>query len=96
MLYQLSNRTTFRSRNADDVFKGLKLGGFHDITGTTDELVQYFVERGRIKFGSGSQLILTQEGKNWCDSHCESHLQDSISVDIVNSFQVYRKTLRYC
>lgn len=75
MLYQLSNRTTFRSRNADDVFKKLKLGGFHDITGTTDEIVQYLVERGHIKFGSGSQVILTQEGKIWCDSHCKSHLQ---------------------
>jgi hypothetical protein len=47
------------------VLKKLKLGGFHDIPGTTDEIVQYLVEREHIKFGSGRQVILTQEGKNW-------------------------------
>jgi hypothetical protein len=75
MLYQLTNRTTFRSRNADEVFKKLKLGGFHDITGTTDEIVQHLVEGGRIKFGSGRQVIFTQDGKNSCDSHCGPHHQ---------------------
>jgi hypothetical protein len=75
MLYQLTNRTIFRSRNADEMFKKLRLEAFHNITGTTDEIVQYLVERGRIKFGSGRQVILTQVGKNWCDGHCEPHLQ---------------------
>jgi hypothetical protein len=37
--------------------------------------VQYLIECGCIKFGNECQVMLTQEDKDWCDTHCEAHLQ---------------------
>jgi hypothetical protein len=71
MLYRMTDRTSFRSMNAEDVFRKLSLNTFQDITRTTDEIIQYLLERGHIKFGSERQVILTLEGKGWCDNNCK-------------------------
>jgi hypothetical protein len=85
MLYHLTNHTTFRSRNADEVFKKLGLDAFHDVTGTTDEIVQHLVELGRIRFGTNGRCYLAKRVKTGAMITVNNIFKDSSSAGISNS-----------
>jgi hypothetical protein len=75
-LYHITDRTTFGSRNAMDVFRKLGLDAFHDeiVAQITDEIVQHLLERRHVKVGNERQVMLTLEGKDWCDNHCKKQI----------------------
>ena len=76
MLYHITDRSTFESRNARDVFRKLGLDAFHDeiVAQITDEIVQHLLERRHVKVGNECRVMLTLEGKDWCDTHCKKQI----------------------
>ena len=59
-----------------DVFRKLGLDAFHDeiVAQITDEIVQHLLERRHVKVGNERQVMLTLEGKDWCDYHCKKQI----------------------
>jgi hypothetical protein len=76
MLYHITDRTTYGSRNAMDVFRKLGLDAFHDeiVAQITNEIVQHLMERRHVKVGNEHQVMLTLEGKDWCNNHCKKQI----------------------